>query len=118
MQISKEDKKKRIENLIDSYKKLESSFEDIFKIFGSGVIESELWESVYKSFDMYSNLVSEITGDKDEWITWYIYDNSCGEKGYTAGYHSNVKPIKNIDDLVDLIEAALEFDPNDIKTNI
>lgn len=118
MELAKEKKKEYIERLIDSYKKLDTAFEGIFKIFGDGVIESILWENVYKSFDSHINLVKEVVGDDYDWIEWYIYDNDCGEKKLEAGYSPNLKPIQSLDDLLDLIGDGSKSDPEDIRTNI
>lgn len=117
MNMAKENKKKYISNLLESHKKLDLAFEDIFKIFGSGVIESEFWESIYSTFDTHLQTVKDVVGDKDDWIEWYLYDNDYGKKEFEAGYDSNLKPVKTIDDLLELIELGNNRDSKGISTN-
>lgn len=47
-------------------------------------------------------------GDKYDWIDWYVIENDCGRKGQEAGYTDNIKPIRTVEDLLDLIEAEDE----------
>ena len=100
--------KQRIETLIETYKNLENSFDGLFDIFGHGVIDSELFDRTFRCFDRYKEAVSEIVGDKSDWIGWYIYDNDCGKNGLEAGHEDNMKSIETIDDLLELIENGVE----------
>lgn len=100
--------KQRIETLIETYQNLGNCFDGLFDIFGHGVIDSELFDKTYQCFDRYKETVSEIVGDKSDWIGWYIYDNDCGEKGLEAGHEDNMKSIETIDDLLELIDNGVE----------
>ena len=41
---------------------------------------------------------------KCDWIGWFVYENDFGKKGYEAGYDGNMKPIKTISNLWDLLK--------------
>ena len=50
--------------------------------------------------------VMQKIGDDSNWLDWFIFENDCGEKAMEAGYDKNLKPIKTIDDLIELIEEG------------
>ena len=49
-----------------------------------------------------------IGDDMHKWLDWFIHENDCGRKGYEAGYEGRIKPIRTIEDLLDLIEQGEE----------
>ena len=51
---------------------------------------------------------AEAIGDKHEWLEWFVLENDCGRKGHEAGYEKRLKPIRTVDDLLDLLEAEEE----------
>lgn len=55
--------------------------------------------------DSYIHLIELAMNDKTGWIDWFIYENDFGKKEMTAGYDTVVKPIKNNDDLYDLMQS-------------
>lgn len=56
--------------------------------------------------DDYIHLIELAMNDKSGWIDWFIYENDFGKKEMTAGYDDTVvKPIKNNDDLYDLMQS-------------
>lgn len=100
-------KTQKIEKLLETYKDLDAMFDDIFKVFGIGVIDSKIFDTTYKCFDRYKEFVSEAVGDNSDWIGWYIYDNDCGEKELEAGFDHDLRSIKTVEDLVWLIESGI-----------
>ena len=49
-----------------------------------------------------------IGGSAGEWLDWFVHDNDCGRKAYEAGYDNRLRPIRTVEDLLDLIEAEEE----------
>jgi hypothetical protein len=39
------------------------------------------------------------------WLDWYIWENACGASALEAGYPETKKPIRTLDDLLDLMES-------------
>ena len=87
------DEQKRTEKLIDK-------FQDLFG-FSDGVL---CYDTLFKSEDLIYKLAAQLIGDDQDWLEWYIFENNCGEKGLEAGYDGQMKPIKSIDDLLELID--------------
>ena len=100
------DQKKVLEKFLEQYKKMDSNFEEIFSIFGIGVVDSKLFDGCYGLIDFCVEILSLLVDDKDDWINWYIYDNECGKKEGEAGYDRNLKKICSLEDLVFLIEES------------
>ena len=72
----------------------------VYELFDGG-----LPDVVWRTFSLYSNMLSKLLGDDtdDTWLDWYCYENDMGKKGYDAGFDGEVKPIKTLEDLADLI---------------
>lgn len=56
--------------------------------------------------EAFIRVVSELAGDRNNWIDWYIYENDFGKKKHEAGYDGNRKPIKTTRQLLDLINEG------------
>lgn len=78
-------------------------------------VESPLNEAFYSVFHTaFIAIEHAATGKaptKDDfgiegWIDWFIYENDIGERGGEAGYDGNHKPVKTIDDVLDLMEEG------------
>ena len=64
------------------------------------------YESVFKLLDVAVNATASALGDNSEWLVWMIYENECGRRGHEAGYDGQIKPIRTVEDLLDLIEEG------------
>jgi len=95
-----------VKKFIERYEKMEDSFEDIFSIFGVGVIDSKLYDGCYGMLDSCIELISLMLDDTHDWLNWYIYDNECGKKEFKAGYNGNTKKISCLEDILALIEEG------------
>ncbi|GAB4059234.1 hypothetical protein [Uliginosibacterium sediminicola] len=53
----------------------------------------------------YTQAVSVIVGCDvaDDWLEWYALENDFGRKGFEAGYDGKLRPIRTLQDLLDLI---------------
>jgi hypothetical protein len=67
------------------------------EIFGR--LQSDLTESV-----------SMAVGDTNGWLAWYWLENDMGNKGMEAGYNGNLKKIRFVDELLELIEQGQSTD--------
>lgn len=97
-----------IEKLVKHKKEVDAQFQKIFDIFGNNV-ESELHESVYRMFDSYTILVSDLVKDESEWVPWFIYENDCGKEcrvvhSKTKGKNKKKWIVKDVKTLVEVME--------------
>lgn len=111
MTLDRETTKSRIESIIAQKK----AFEAVTSAMGLQV-ESPLNEAFYSLFHAAVIAIEHAaTGEapiKDEvgyegWLEWFIYENDCGERGHEAGYDGNMKQIRTVDDLLDLMEEGV-----------
>jgi hypothetical protein len=99
-------KKKELINQLDKIVKNYSDLDLIFeKANDLGVfhLEGHFADTVWRSFE---GLLEVIEKQLDtDWLTWYIYDNSCGENGLSAkgSKEKKMKEIKTTKDLAKLI---------------
>jgi hypothetical protein len=96
-------KKETIEKFIKIHKQRELLIDKLQELFGfaDSVV---LYDTLFAMEDFSIELVEEIVGDKTKWIEWFVYENDCGEREYEAGPKDNLKKIKTVDDLLELIE--------------
>lgn len=99
------EKIKIIESLIESYRAMSASADSMLKLLGI-TADCDALNPFWKAFDKYVEVVSNLVGDSSDWLTWYIWDNKCGERQMAAGYGGKLKPIKTVKDLVRLIEKG------------
>lgn len=96
--------KRFLEKYIQNVKRLIQFSDDLATIFGTNS-ESAYHENLFLLNDLTCDILEElINPDGVDWISWYIWENDCGERGFLAGWDGNMRPIKNIDDLIWLIE--------------
>jgi len=81
----------KIERIVALYKKMSKAFEG-----ARGIIDpnSELFSASWEAFE---GMLKEI--DQDNWISWYIWDNQCGENGFEVivnGEKTIVKTPENL----------------------
>jgi hypothetical protein len=56
--------------------------------------------------DDYIRILSEMVEDGYGWISWYVFDNGFGKRGFEAGYDGNVVKITSVDMLWKLIKLS------------
>jgi hypothetical protein len=72
--------------------------------------ESPINEALDGVIKALTEATSKLVGDKSEWLDWYATENDFGRKGLSAGFMGHEKPIKTLDDLLDLIEQGAAQD--------
>lgn len=68
--------------------------------------EGPLFETVWGMFDAYTKSISELVGDKGDWLAWYYLENDMGARGMSAGYNGKTSLIKSKVHLWKLIEQS------------
>jgi hypothetical protein len=96
-------KKEAVEKFIKIHKQKELLIDKLQELFGF-TDSVMLYDTLFAMEDFSIELVEEIVDDKEKWIEWFVYENDCGEKELEAGRQDNLKKIKTVDDLLELIE--------------
>jgi hypothetical protein len=68
--------------------------------------ENKVFQTVWYLMDSYTQTLQIAIGDKENWCQWYSAENDMGAKGLEAGYGGNIRPIKNLRDLLWLIAES------------
>jgi hypothetical protein len=105
----------KLKKILDYKDKLDYYYNTIEKIFGCNV-DKGFFDIAYKIFEEYYECAeTELIGTNTYYvISWYIYDNSCGEAGLSWEINNRLYKICNINDLVDLI-IILRTDNTDVS---
>lgn len=94
--------------LLEQYIK---SVEDLNKMIdnlrSAGVnFDDKTIDVIYSPVILAAKAIGElINSDGLDWIEWFIWDNDLGVRGLDAGYGKKVRPIRNVDDLWELINS-------------
>ena len=68
-----------------------------------------LYTAVFELIDVAILAAASAIGDSaGEWLDWFVHDNDCGRKAHEAGYDNRLRPIRTVEDLLDLIEEEEE----------
>lgn len=94
-----------------AYQTIEATFAAWEKLAVVGDLDkSPLWKGCYGLFDLYTaQLAARLGGNADTWLSWFIYDNDCGENAFKATHDSRTHPacpIRNLKDLSRLLYHA------------
>ena len=91
----------------DNYKEINKVYESLHEMYDCSP-ESKAVRVIFDTFENYTKSVAIIIEDEDDWLEWYLYDNECGKKELTAKAITwkNHKKIKNVKDLLDIIESV------------
>lgn len=87
------------------HKRLSNLDAQLKAIFGRAV-EGEHFDAVWRMFDRYTDALSYALGDKAEWLPWYCSENDMGANAMQAGYDGKLRKVKNVRDLLWLIEQG------------
>lgn len=92
----------------NKYEETEKFWDDFYDLFGS--CGDKLVEAI--SLDEIISVISEIIGDNESWIEWYIYEKEWGTKEdmEVTDVNNNVVPSETLEDLWELIQSSKEGD--------
>ncbi len=93
-------------NLFIEDKKGRDDLYDNLKLSFGDCIESPLFAQLFATEDLALTYLKKLIGDEYDWLDWFIYENDCGKKGYEAGEKGNLKPVKTIEDILEIIESS------------
>lgn len=98
--LNREQRIALINEMLEHYKALNAIHDQIKAIF-SPEPEAPYFDANWRMFDAYSRLVAKEVGDEADWLSWFIYENACGEKGFSAssGPGDMMIPIKTVEQL-------------------
>ena len=68
--------------------------------------ENRVCQAVWRTQEVLTATTSDLVDDKEDWLHWYWLDNEMGRKGLEAGSKAEKRPIKTIEDLIWVMEAA------------
>ncbi len=103
---------KRIERVVEHFKTLNAAWDKFHDITGS-MSDSPLGNAVWKMQDQWIESVSELIGDDDDWLNWYLWANDCGHKALEAkaARWKKARKIQTVTDLVDIIwDSRIKYD--------
>jgi hypothetical protein len=96
------DKKQLLEEYMQSVKSLNKMTDSLRKV--GIVFNDDLIATIYKPTDYAAKAIEELINPNGfDWIEWFIWENNFGESGLDAGFDGKTKPIKNVDDLWELM---------------
>ncbi len=104
-QLTRKEKLELIDGCISLYKSTNETWDDFEKITMASP-ESPLFNSIWRIFEKYVDMLSKLIDDDFNWLSWYIYENDCGKNELEAKNSSQKKmhKIKNTKQLLNLIE--------------
>lgn len=93
-------RKELIEKLVENYRKIENDMEALGEYFGMDMAEGKLGSDIYAMFGDYLKAVASAVNVSEESLSWFVYDNNCGLKGYKCEYAGTQINIKTVDDFL------------------
>ena len=106
--LTRQQKSYTIGKLIDAHDAIHAQM-DALKLALDPNPGCPLYTAVFELIDVAILAAASAIGDSaGEWLDWFVHDNDCGRKAYEAGYNDNIKPIRTVEDLLDLIEEGNE----------
>ena len=97
--MDKEQFIKLMSEIIKYNKKLDELYKSVDDLFGG--CDTLMYKT---SMDGIIKVISEIVGDKDEWIFWYMYDNNYGMGDDAVFIDGKYISVKLIEDLWEVIQ--------------
>ena len=104
--MTSEERQKAIQALVDRKQELDKMYSTLEPYFGSNP-EGRLWTLLWDMYQKWLDLVALSVGDKEGWISWYVFDNSCGSQGLEAslGFQEEpIVPVTSVEELMPFIE--------------
>lgn len=104
--------KKALEEL-EAFHLKESKLSDF--LVDGGYIDGYMISTISDGIETtYTKLISELIGDNNEWVDWFVYENDFGKKEMEFGYKDSITcKIKSIDDFIKLMEINKMIDELD-----
>lgn len=65
--------------------------------------ESPFIDAAWKVFDSYTEYLSDYLGDKEDWLSWYCWDNTMGDSQLEVEIDGTERVVESLEDLTDLM---------------
>lgn len=103
--MTREDKRAIIERLVTILRRLRDHGNTLYSLIG---YDGKFTEAVHAVEQEAINAVALAVGDKCGWIDWFIHENDFGARGFEAmrAEWAEMRPIRTVSDLLDLMEDA------------
>ena len=90
-----------IKDRYDTMNNIIDKFDDVFGGIGNRFIEGADISPIIE-------VIAEIVGDNDDWISWYVYEKEFGENTdlYCNDKNGNIIPSDTLGDLWELIKGG------------
>ena len=95
--------KRKIMEIIDLAREWDEMQDKLSSIFGTE--PSPLLALCDKMLESAIGLIDDETND-DGFVSWYIFENDCGDAGLSVDTGNESREIRTVDDLVWAIESA------------
>lgn len=89
----------QLKTILESYERLDLATSKAVEV-GCLDPNGPLHDAIWRGFDDMVQVV-----DPHEWITWYIYDNDMGAKGYEVEVGSKKIKVKNLKNLLEVMNS-------------
>ena len=96
-------KEQNIQEAIDYFDKLTEFDNKIVDIFGDSG-ESNYLDTIWHLFDDYLDGISAKIGDKNQWLSWFLFENQKGKRKFGVEIDGNKITVKNVADLLKVLE--------------
>ena len=105
--MTKKEKLKLLQDWENQFHVTDKAWKCLKLLFGDIDCDSEIGKAIWGSFTEYSRVMAMLLGDKDEWLSWYCWENDMGMKEHKArpGMNRKMRKIKTLKDLLWLIEV-------------
>jgi hypothetical protein len=90
----------------DYHDVLDKTTEELNKLFGK-FNESPLIDNMWLGFELYTESLSLLMKDDDDWIAWFWLENEMGKNKLRAKVKEQETIVSNIDDLIKLLEQSI-----------
>lgn len=104
--MTRDEKRILLNRRIRDEKRFKKIMGDLGCLFGD--VTGRLFDSWADALNNQTRALACALRDDSGWIDWYICENDCGKKGLEGGYNGKTKPIRTVDDLLEVIEAATQ----------
>ena len=100
--MNKKELTEQLDKIIFHYRQIESSFDAVYEV-GFLDYDSPFVNNIWQSFEGMLDIIEKQLDTT--WISWFIFENRCGEKELRAqtGSMKKLKTIKTTKDLAQLI---------------
>lgn len=101
--MTHEEKLNRLREWEAHLRDLDAAWDKLHSLTGAST-DGPLGDATWCVFDAYTNAIAREIGDAESWLSWHWLENKLGERAHEAGNKREMRPIRNIEDLLWVIE--------------